>query len=424
MRFAQMLMVCTGILTLGCAAPGGPGTEPPMASGPSPAVTVSLGFGDSPVEGFVYLRPQAETNGWRYSVDIDEDGATDHEGILQGEIGFAYRFTTRGVHRIRFSLAGPQSNEMVDVPVVVNDPDAVQVLVQRAIAGDPDAIFEGITTNRAGTMLFVGDFWNSEIHPLDPADLHALAPPLPLGISGAEGLSVTPSDSILLVGHKRHRLSVVAIPDMEIRRNVRMEGEFFIHALDDATALSPGLTGLDLVDIDTGQTIRRLALPRAWHLAVSPVSPVAAVLNRANPAAVHLASLPDLQEMGHIDLPDVLDAENVAFDPAGDRLYVMGQDQQGSRFLLLDVASRSVLLSLPLGPGACWIFCVANPVAVSRSGRFVAMEHGNGTYFIDTELDLPRFRSSAGLSVAASPTEEAFYVLRPEGLVSKVAIRP
>ena len=441
-RAAHLLFMAGVGMAAACNWSGSKPTEPPLfptvPSGPRPVISMSLAFGESPIEGEVRLSPSSETANWLYAVDVDEDGAADHSGTLTREVEFAYRFSTPGVHGVRISLTGPTGVEAVTVPAIVNDPTAVRTLAQRITGGAANAIFEGITTNRAGTSLFVADFFNSTIYRLDPGDLRPLAPHLVLPrieddrgfvAGGPEGLTVTPSDTLLLVAHKLFGLSVVAIPALEPRRSLRMAGEYFIQAIDDVDALSTARGSLDLIDTNTGGTVRGLAVPNTWHFAVSLPSQIVAALNRSGPAAVHLANLADLQQIARVELPGAIEADVVAFDPAGDRLYVMGRDAQGSRFYLVDVPSRSVLLNLPLGLGACGAFCVANPVATSRNGRFVAMEQGGGVYFIDTTLDLPRYylgtrMANSGLSVAASPTEEAFYLLQPDGFVRKVALTP
>lgn len=424
----------TWLAVVGACGQGDGPTDRVEPSGPPPGIAVSLGFGGPPLEGFLYLHPTATTEDWGYSIDLNEDDQADHEGIVGRDIGFAYRFESPGVHRIRVDLTGPDGPQTIDAPVVVNDPNAVHILAQRQIVlGGPflDFSFEGITTDRNGTAVYVADFWQNEIFRLDPSDLQDLGPSLKRPRDrGFEALSVPPSDTLLFVMHKDFGMTVIAIPSMEFRRNIPVEGDFFAHAIDDTLALTTGWGHFSLIDTRSGSHIRALPIPAAWHFSVSPNGSMAAVLNVARPAAVHLVGLLDLQEIDRIDFPNLFSVSTVAFDPAGDRLYVMGSDGQDAHFLLVEVASRTVLLTLPLGPGRCG-YCVANPVATLPSGRFVAMEWGGGTYFIDTELDLPRFHTgirvgnnffAAGLSVAASPVEEAFYLLRPDGFIQKVRI--
>jgi sugar lactone lactonase YvrE len=423
-----------GLLALGCTSDG-PRTGPPMASGPPPVVSISLGFGESPLEGFVRLTPTFGSANWRYAVDIDEDGQQDHEGILEREIGFAYRFVSLGVHHVTATLFGPEGDEAIEIPLVVNDPEAVRVLNQRAIV-DPNSIghgpFEGITMDLAGRSLFVGDFGRSEIHRLDPTDLRSLAGPLPLPQhpsirfrARAEGLAVNPSDSLLIVASSGFSLFVVAIPSLLLRRELNIEGSFFVHAIDDTLAMSTG-SGLVLVDTRSGTTLRRTPIPGAWHFSVSPDKELVAVIARSEAPGIHLVSLSTFDEIARIDLSGLIRPNVVAFDPYEAKLYVMGTREVSSRFLLIDIPSRTVVLDMLLGPGTCG-YCVANPTATASNGRFVAMEQGGGVYFIDTSLDLPRYyiglRSpNQGMSVTASPIEDVFYLLRSDGLLLKVRI--
>ena len=364
----------------------------------------------------------------------------DHAGTLEREIGFAFRFDAPGVHHIAVELSGPNGEQTIDLPVIVNDPQAVRILSQRSLI-DPnsdDGEFEGLTMDRSGRFLYVGDFENSLIYQVDPATLQVLGGPLPLPspsppFGRAEGLSVTPYDSLLIVAHKHQGLSTVAIPAMTVRRWVPAEADFFVHALDDTLALTRSGSRLLLVDTRSGATLRHASIQGAWHFAVSEARDLVAVLafSEVEAEALVLVSLSTFEEVGRIQLHELASAQVVAFDPNEEKIYVVGQRGRGdeSHFVLVDTTSRSVLLSLPLGPGACRWFCVANPTATAPSGRYVAMEQGGGVYFIDTALDLPRyytgFRSGlAGMSVAASPVEDAFYLLRSDGLLAKVRLEP
>jgi DNA-binding beta-propeller fold protein YncE len=407
--------------------------EPVIPAGPPPSISVSLAFGDAPVEGFAYLRPRSDTRNWRYSVDVDEDGSIDHQGVLEGDIGFAYRFTSPGVHYVHARLEGPEGFREDSAAVVVNDLEAVRVLNQRVLVdpnSDVRSIFEGITMDHAGRFLYVGDFENSEIHRVDPTTLQSLARLPPLVPSEApfgrvEGLAVAPSDSLLVVAHKYYALSVVAVPSMGVRRTLRMEGEFFVHALDDTLAISTG-GGLVLVDTRSGATLRRASISRAWHFAVSTERGLIAVAAYGEMPSLHIVSMPTFEVIARIELPSVDQADVVAFDPYEDKVYVMGRRAGESHFILVDLPSRAVILDMPLGPGSCG-YCAANPVATASNRRFVGMEQGGGVYFIDTSFDLPRYyiglRSQhTGMSVTASPIEDAFYLLRSDGLLLKVRI--
>lgn len=314
---------------------------------------------------------------------------------------------------------------------------AVRVPNQRRLVdpnSDARAGFEGITMDRSGRFLYVGDFENSQIYQVDPTTLQIVSGPLPLPVppppSGrAEGLSVTPSDSLLVVAHKYVRLSVVAIPSMTVRRGIPMEGEFFIHTLDDTLAVSTGIgSGLLLVDIRSGRTVRRASIPGAWHFAVSSEKGLIALIARDGVPALHLMSLSTFAELARIDMPSLASANVVAFDPQEDKVYVMGRGHdQESHFLLIDLSSQTIARDVALGPEPCSSYCVANPAATVPSGRFVAMEQSGGVHIIDTVLDQPRYYVGipiihTGMSVTASPNEDAFYLLRSDGLLTKIQI--
>lgn len=424
----SLALLVSSFTLFGCAA--GPATAPPMPSGSAPLVSASLGFGDSPVQGYIYLQPPQGTRGWSYSVDVNEDGEADHQGVLEERAAFAYRFTTPGAHRVAVTLRGTGETETIEVPVIVNDPGAIRILTQRHIVPpDPMASnsFQGITTNHAGTTLYVADRWGLALYQLDANDLRQLGPPLELTLllRGLEGLSVAPSDSLLFVAHKDFGLSVVAIPRMELLHSHRADGAFFVHAESDTTALmSSDARDFHRIDSRTGAATSTLAVPSPWHFAVSQNGTLVAVLDDYG-SAVHLAHLPGLHAQARIELPGLTRAGTVAFDPSGNRLYVLGQGVDGGRFMVVDVSTREILLSLALGPHEC-TWCAANPAATSPGGRFVAMEWAGGMYFIDTELDLPLYHfgpyGGDGLSVAASPIHDEFYLLKYDGLLTRISI--
>src|SRR5688572_28920800 len=87
------------VLALEACSESSPSLGPQEPAGPAPSVRASVAFGESPLEGFLYLTPDAETRDWPYTVDLDGDGVAAHEGLLNREIGFGYRFVTPGIYR-------------------------------------------------------------------------------------------------------------------------------------------------------------------------------------------------------------------------------------------------------------------------------------------------------------------------------------
>lgn len=404
-------------------------TEPSGKSPVRPTISVSREVGEPPLEGSLHLTPDARSLTWRYEVDLDEDGTPDQAGDLLRATSLAYRFETPGIHHLTISLSAPGDAFTVDFPMVVIDSNLRVVNQHRLhdLTSEIHRTFEGIAIDHAGRSLFVGDFYNSQIYQIDPESLQPLAGPiqLPRLAGGVEGLSVTPSDSLLVVAHKHHGLSVVAIPSMEVRRAMYAGAEYFIHAVDDTLAIGAGAYGLVLIDTRSGAEVRRIPYSRGWHFAVSSEKDLIAVIV-PTPPTLHLVSMTSFQEVGQIPLP-MTNAEVVAFDPHENKAYLGWGGQGESVFVVVDLDLEAVMLRLPLGAGTCGIFCVANPVATSRDGHWVAMEQGGGVYFIDTTLDRPRYFTGfktglSGMSVAASPVEDAFYLLRSDGLLMKVRI--
>jgi hypothetical protein len=412
------------------------------------AATVSLAFGDAPVEGLLYLLPGLDGIGTLYTVDLDEDGAPDHSGVLERALGFSYRFEAPGPHRIEVNFSGPGGTQTIERWVVVNDLSVVQLLARTKV--DPDAeegtSFEGIAVDPGGEHVYVANYRGGSLSQLVASDLSEIArlDSIPYSI---EGLSITPSGDLLVAAYKYGHVSVVAVPSMAVlHHHERSVGSFFVHALDDRLALFSGRSQLTLFDTQTGQIIdvanRMDGNPLyAWHFDVSPDGTTAAVAGRHfDPRnTVSLVELLSLRTVKEIEIPVVDHVVNVANDPHEARLYILGNELEPSEdggnylsaghFVVVDMDTGAVLRDLPLGPSYCGVYCVANPVARSRSGRYVAMEWNGGSFIIDTSIDLPISRvgvygySGYGFSVAASPLEDVFFFLGANGDVFKVGLR-
>jgi hypothetical protein len=207
---------------LGCNDSGGEAgpIEPPPPTGPTPSVEVTLGFGDAPVEGTVFLTPPTGSAHWRYSIDLDEDGIPDHEGALGLRIGFRYRFAQAGVHSIRTVLTGPdERRHEVESLVIVNDQGPIHIIAaSRVLPLDPMRIsFEGITMSHAGDALYVANYSGGSLHRLDPTTLSVTGIIEEMSYS-VEGLAVSPLDSFLFATYKYTHIAVVDLKDFEIER--------------------------------------------------------------------------------------------------------------------------------------------------------------------------------------------------------------
>lgn len=427
------------LLSLACSETTreGPIEPPALPEGPAPFVEVSLGFGDVPVEGEVFLSPPAGSRNWRYEIDLDEDGRSDREGVLGLGIGFRYRFATPGIHRIRTILTGPEDDPVeIESLVVANDQGAIRILAAGQVPPvDPDWVsFEGITMTHSGDALYVANYSGGSLHRVDPATFSVTGVIEDMGYS-IEGISIAPGDGTLYATYKYRHMAAVDLATFELERFFERGSPagFFIHAVDEHHALIGGEGALALVDMRTGVIVRRFDAPGSeftdtWHFALAPDGQAAAVIVYDGEYSLHLVDVSTLQSVGRMPLGRMTYPRSLAFHPQGDRLYVIGyQEDEGALFMALALETGEILREVRLGSLFCSLYCVASPTATLRSGRFVAFEWHGGAIFIDTELDLPRHSipglgGLTGFSVTASTVEDVFYFLRSDGLIQKVAI--
>jgi DNA-binding beta-propeller fold protein YncE len=418
MRNTMLLLIFT-LFVVTCSE-GPSGTSGP--SGPTPAVLVDHEFGEPPVEGTLRVVPGPGTEGWRYRIDAIPPESQVREGSLEGVIAIPYRFDTPGVHVIRVELLGPEGSQVVEKPIVVVDPESdFEILAQRPVEEIwPDAATiypEGIVLDPAGRWLYAANYWTGELVRIDPATLGVvdrlqLTPQL-------EGLTVTPSGDRLFGVHKGIGLSVVDLASFTGTFTSIAEGHF-IHALNETDALVSG-SELQVVDIEreaVEHRIRSLSIGAPYFAVFPGKQRIAATLNRfeEHPSLV-IFSLPSLASIRTIPLSGVSWANQVAVGPQGDRIYVIGEGEDGRRFFLVDANTGEVLNSITLTTSRC-TWCAANPVVGFASGRYVAFEQNGSVVIVDTELDLPRFLFQPGgpvlggpAGVAAHPTSEILFVL-------------
>jgi len=430
MRPARIAVACGVLLALACSDSGsGPTTiaEPPEPPTNLPDVRATLGFGDGPLEGFLSLDPSNDAAGWTYRVDLDEDGVADQEGTLVRPISFGYRFVEPGLHHLLVVLEEPTGRrEEARLPIVVNDPSRVRVVRETTVShADPNdpGVFEGIAVDPDGRFVYLGEFRGDAIHRLDASSLEVVGVLGELGHRGIEGLSITPSGRLLVANFKRFGLLVVSLPDMGVQAGFfeqSLGGEFYIDVIDERSALL-GQGALALVDFVAGETIRLYTPPdaeffRARHFALSPDGSVLAAASSGE-GRIDIVRVPELEHERTLVVPGVEGTRLVSFDPTGRKLYMLRFD----RFMALEIETGRVLTDLALD-ASCSNLCVANPVARSLDGRYVAFETRPGVLFIDTVTDLPVVRSSVGASIAASPVENVFFALNAGGRVQVLEV--
>jgi DNA-binding beta-propeller fold protein YncE len=289
---------------------------------------------------------------------------------------------------------------------------------------DPQGLYEGIAVDETGASVYVGSFVRGTLVRLDAGDLQILGSTiLPVGL---EGLSVAPGNQTLVGTHRDGGLSVVAIPALTSSFRADASGGFFALSIGSDRALTSGGQPLALVDTESGISLAEFIPPGGssmWHLAVSPDGSRIAVLRNEDVGRELLFFTPELEDLGGFDLSTYASVIAVAYHPSGAKLYVTTRDAAGGEhFLVIDIAAASVNARF-FGPNGCQVFCVANPVATSREGRWVVFAEETGAHFVETASDevIRAGNDFFGSGVAASPTENAFFFLRSDGLVTKVS---
>lgn len=294
-----------------------------------------------------------------------------------------------------------------------------------ATGSDQTALFEGIAADDAGSV-YVASFARGTIVRMRGSDLSIVnSTSVPQSV---EGLAVAPPGTgPLLAVHQGSGLSVVEIPGLTPLALHDEAGGFFVEALGTNRALTSGGRPLTLVNPATGETLVEFIPPGGasiWHFAVSPDgTQIAALRSEAGGREIHLLTS-ELESLASFDLSAYNSLHAIAYHPGGTRLYVLARDGgQRDHFLSIDLlAERAV--DTALGQSGCSVLCVANPVATSREGRWVVFAQETGAFFIDTQTHqaVAQLRGVfVGSGVAASPTEDAFFFVRHDGLVTKVS---
>ena len=406
-------------------------TGPAPTPGPPPTLALSTGFDEAPLEGFLRLEPLTHDVDWEYSVDLDEDGSWDYAGPLERLLGYAYRFETPGIHAIRVRLEGEGDVLDYELPVVVNDPSAVSIVAtgQAPVIEQYNTSFEGIVASPNGESLYVGDFSGGAIFRLDADDL-TVRDTLLLDY-GVEGLSISPSGNYLFAGSKYPIPAYrYALPELEI---ASPPGDwsyrrFFVQAIDDERALYSGFDAM-IRDVPGDMVVQQFRTPagqlfQAGPLSVAPDGTrVVLVDYEAGWSLLRLVSFPGAVHLSDLTLPDEdVYIEAVAFGPTGEHVFVSGD----RALYVVEASSGETVQVWRLGsPFICSTYCVANPTALSRDGRFLAFELAEGVLFVDTERRIPLYQLERGASVATDPTVPAgFFLLEPSGHIRRVRVDP
>lgn len=406
------------------------GPTPPTSDLQLPTVRATVEFGDAPLSGSLLLLNRSLDNRWTYEVEFEDDTAIDAQGTLstQSAVSIPFSFTTPGIYPVSISFAHQDTTIGLTRYIVVNDPEAFgatrRVQVPRA---NPNSGFEGIAVNADLNRIYVGDAMHRTVLmlSLDSTELLAVADNLGPG-STLEGFAISEDEQVLYVIDKSHSLHIFDGLTLErIHHNPQFAAvTFFIEVTAQGTlwASVPGLVSYhngeirNVLDHSTG----------IWHFDVLGENERIVFINRLPlvDQAVSSGGIGVIAEDGTLQWHTPVDLETffipqvVAFSPNGQSVYVLGYTRSRTwKFILLSGIDGSLQYEMNLDD--CSTFCTAgaaNPVAYTADGRFVVIPTDGGTYFIDTLINLPRFRaplipSDTCCNVASIPgTTELLFV--------------
>jgi hypothetical protein len=393
-------------------------------------VRATLAFGDSPLVGELRILPSAGATDWHYSVDLNRDGRVDEAGFLLLGVSIAYEFRKPGLHPIIVELERGDERHRFERVVVVNDPTAVRTLAQASLAQGYTS-FGGIAVDRSGRNIFIAGGDNGSLFVLNPVDLTTRwSLPLPYDENhGPEGVALEAERVLVDVGDS---IVAVQLTDRAIQESIvdAHWGPFLIRRPDGRVYVA-GFAGVGLVDPAAGKTLRARDVEfDGGPVALSPDGRALAFVQGYAPAVLFILDPDQLSAGRMIVFEQNLSAPAaISFDEDGHHVYALfaGADW---RLLVLEVSTGKILKDLVVARGGSPSFGV-NPVTLSSDGRFVVFSTPRGALFVDTRLDLPRFRTVKGnleravgcCNVAASPTSNDFFFTDPEaGSVSKVRL--
>lgn len=345
---------------------------------------------------------------------------------MESAVSIPFNLTAPGVYSVFITFDHQDTSVQLTRYIVVNDPDAFgeirRVQVPRA---NPNSAFEGVAVNAALNRIYVGEAMERRVLmlSLDSTELLAVADNLGPG-NTLEGFAISENEQNLYVIDKSHSLQIFDGLTLERIHHIPQFGavQFFVEVTSQGTlwASFPGLVSYQNGDIRTVLS----SSSGIWHFDIFGESDRIVFINR-DPIADHAVASPGIGVItgsGSLQWHTAVDADFipwvVAFSPDAQWVYVLGYTQSRIwKFMLISGLDGSLQYEMRLD--ACSTFCVggaANPLAHIANGRFIVIPTDAGTYFIDTQINLPRFRaplppSDTCCNVASIPgTSEIVFV--------------
>lgn len=388
------------------------------------AVETTLDFADAPLTGEVRAVPMVEAADLRYAVDLDGDGRPEAAGPLLDGVRVGYRYETPGVHHVRVRFERGAEVESWRQAVVVNRPDALEVL-REARVGPAAAIVATTDEERVyvsvpgeGRVDAVRGFGLQRVWELE----------LDFGEEGG-GLALSPDERILYVDVGDSIVAIETVPTPRVTGTVgAAERGAGLATLPDGTILTGGKDGLARVDPATGAVLSRYDGPAGPFAASADGRRVAFVTPRGSiRSTVHLLGAEDLTALWSATLEVGFPHEATAApSPDGSKVYALIRADD-RRFVVLNGRDGAVERTLVVGSSdrATHGPRFLRSAAASPDGRWVAMVDDRHVWLVDTRIDLPLHRMDGSCClVAASGERDVLFVIERSGELRKVEVLP
>lgn len=350
-----------------------------------------MAFGDSPLEAALQLIPGDRADNWIYEVDLDEDGQIDESGRVDEGVSLFYRFEAPGAHRIRVFLELEGQRFRADRIVVVNDTSPFRL---RRTGGVQEAV--GIAVDTA-----LGFFYVAQRHELLEVDETTLQITRRLEFGDEIGNVAIAADGSRLFVALGRLLASVALPDFSLlQRSSLPEHAQTILGLEGTKAIIGSHGSIILMDTRTGTEEQRRQFSGVRHTAFSPDRASIAISTfDFHSAAILLIDLAEFTTIWSVELdPDLVQPAAISFSSRGDRVYVLDRGPE-RRLVVLEARTGRLLRNIIVGDGCGPNLCHHtndHPSATFFNERFVVFPTEIGAYFVDTDLDLPRYRLNPG----------------------------
>jgi len=363
----------------GPSTPDQPPSPPPSVA----AISTTLDFGRSPVQGEVRIDPTAPD--LRYAIDLDEDGRPEESGPVGLGLRVGYEFAEPGPHRIEVLLESGEERFDWSRVVTVDDPSAVSAPLTGRVEGLQHRAGFGIAADSVRNALYLSFPFDTTLVRLTADGLREVwrleTPFIPGAIALAPDggtLYVDAGDSLVAVdvSGAPEVIGVVAPTSQADTEDPLLPGPA-------GSLLSLGDNGLLWIDPVSGATRALIGGPVIVRVAaVGPEGNRVVALS----GGIRMFEGPDLAETWNVPLPvgNPFSARAIAFSPAGDRVYVLVFEPRDTwRFLVLDAADGRTLEQLVISPPAFGGPEPVVPAARTGNGRFVVMTSSFGAFVID-----------------------------------------